>query len=59
MGSPRVAWRLLATGATVPGGQFCFNHDFFDEGIHTVKFGINYQFWGPGFLSNTPILAGY
>jgi outer membrane immunogenic protein len=47
------------TGTIIPGGQFCFNHDFFDRGIHTVKFGFNYQFWGPGFLSNTPILAGY
>jgi hypothetical protein len=32
----------LASGATVGGGQFCFNH----HGVHTEKVGLNYRF-GP------------
>jgi outer membrane immunogenic protein len=32
----------LASGAVVPGGDFCFAHDFPD--IHTVKLGINWRF---------------
>jgi len=32
----------LASGAVVPGGAFCFAHDFPD--IHTVKLGINWRF---------------
>jgi outer membrane immunogenic protein len=34
----------VASGATVPGGPFCFNHAF--GGIHTAKIGLNYRF-GP------------
>jgi outer membrane immunogenic protein len=34
----------LASGATVGGGQFCFNHEF--HGVHTAKIGLNYRF-GP------------
>lgn len=30
------------TGSIVPGGPFCFNHDF--GGIHTAKIGLNYRF---------------
>jgi outer membrane immunogenic protein len=33
----------VASGATVPGGPFCFNHHF--EGINTAKIGVNYRFW--------------
>jgi outer membrane immunogenic protein len=33
-----------ATGAIVPGGQFCFSHAF--DGIHTAKIGLNYR-WSP------------
>jgi outer membrane immunogenic protein len=33
-----------ATGATVPGGAFCFGTSFPD--IHTIKVGINYRFGG-------------
>jgi hypothetical protein len=29
-------------GATVAGGQFCFNHEF--PGIHTAKIDLNYRF---------------
>jgi outer membrane immunogenic protein len=32
----------LASGATVGGGQFCFNHEF--GGIHTAKVGLNFRF---------------
>ena len=32
----------LASGATVGGGPFCFNHSF--GGIHTAKLGVNYRF---------------
>ena len=32
----------LASGAVVPGGNFCFNHAF--DGIHTAKIGLNYRF---------------
>ena len=31
-----------SAGAPVPGGQFCFNHEF--PGIHTAKIGLNYRF---------------
>ena len=34
----------LASGATVGGGQFCFDHEF--PGIHTAKIGLNYRFGG-------------
>lgn len=37
----------LASGATVGGGPFCFNHDF--NGIHTAKFGLNYRFGGSAY----------
>jgi hypothetical protein len=33
-----------ASGNTVPGGPFCFNHAF--GGVHTAKVGLNYRF-GP------------
>jgi outer membrane immunogenic protein len=33
---------ILGTGVAVPGGAFCFNHDFPD--IHTVKVGVNWRF---------------
>jgi len=33
-----------ATGATVGGGPFCFNHQF--GGVHTAKLGLNFRF-GP------------
>jgi outer membrane immunogenic protein len=33
----------VATGNTVPGGPFCFNHQF--AGINTAKVGLNYRFW--------------
>jgi outer membrane immunogenic protein len=36
----------LASGATVGGGQFCFDHEF--PGIHTAKIGLNYRFGGFG-----------
>jgi outer membrane immunogenic protein len=36
----------LASGATVSGGPFCFDHDF--SGIHTAKVGLNYRFGGWG-----------
>jgi len=36
----------LASGATVGGGQFCFDHEF--PGIHTAKIGLNYRFGGVG-----------
>jgi len=32
----------LASGATVGGGPFCFDHEF--RGIHTAKVGLNYRF---------------
>jgi outer membrane immunogenic protein len=32
----------LASGATVGGGPFCFDHEF--GGIHTAKIGLNYRF---------------
>jgi outer membrane immunogenic protein len=32
----------LASGATVSGGPFCFDHEF--SGIHTAKIGVNYRF---------------
>ena len=35
---------FLASGATVVGGPFCFNHSF--GGIHTAKLGVNFRF-GP------------
>jgi len=35
---------ILGTGVAVPGGAFCFAHDFPD--INTVKVGINYRFGG-------------
>jgi outer membrane immunogenic protein len=34
----------LASGATVGGGPFCFDHEF--SGIHTAKIGLNYRFGG-------------
>jgi outer membrane immunogenic protein len=34
----------LASGATVGGGPFCFDHEF--GGIHTAKVGLNYRFGG-------------
>jgi outer membrane immunogenic protein len=34
----------LASGATVSGGPFCFDHEF--GGIHTAKVGLNYRFGG-------------
>jgi outer membrane immunogenic protein len=36
----------LGSGATVGGGQFCFDHEF--SGIHTAKIGLNYRFGGVG-----------
>lgn len=48
----------LASGAPVPGGQFCFNHDFSDGGIHTAKIGLNYRFVGQGLLA-APVVARY
>ena len=36
----------LASGATVGGGQFCFDHEF--PGIHTAKIGLNYRFGSSG-----------
>ncbi len=36
----------VASGATVGGGPFCFNHDF--GGIHTAKVGLNYRFGASG-----------
>jgi len=41
------ATATFATGAAVPGGPFCFNHDF--GGIHTVKVGLNWRFSSFGF----------
>jgi len=32
----------LLSGATVPGGPFCFGHSF--GGIHTAKLGLNWRF---------------
>jgi len=37
----------LASGATVSGGPFCFDHDF--SGIHTFKVGLNYRFGGSAY----------
>jgi hypothetical protein len=37
----------LASGATVRGGPFCFNHSF--GGIHTAKVGLNFRFGPFGF----------
>jgi len=37
----------LASGATVGGGPFCFDHDF--GGIHTAKVGLNYRFGGSAY----------
>jgi outer membrane immunogenic protein len=34
----------LASGATVSGGPFCFDHDL--SGVHTFKLGVNYHFGG-------------
>jgi len=46
LGDPRVSRTCdvatLASGATVGGGPFCFDHEF--RGIHTAKVGLNYRF---------------
>jgi outer membrane immunogenic protein len=46
LGDPRVSrtcdFATLASGATVGGGPFCFDHEF--RGIHTAKVGLNYRF---------------
>src|SRR5262249_40095864 len=50
-GDPRVSTTCglatLASGATVGGGPFCFDHDF--GGIHTAKVGLNYRFGGSAY----------
>jgi outer membrane immunogenic protein len=50
-GDPRVTrtcnFATLASGATVGGGPFCFDHEF--NGIHTAKVGLNYRFGGSGY----------
>jgi outer membrane immunogenic protein len=46
LGDPRVSrtcdFATLASGGTVGGGPFCFDHEF--RGIHTAKVGLNYRF---------------
>jgi outer membrane immunogenic protein len=37
----------LASGATVSGGPFCFDHEF--GGVHTAKVGLNYKWGGGGY----------
>jgi outer membrane immunogenic protein len=45
--STTCGFATLASGATVRGGPFCFDHDF--SGIHTAKVGLNYRWGGGGY----------
>ncbi len=39
---------IAPAGTPVPGGAFCFRHDF--SGIHTAKIGLNYRFGPSGWV---------
>ncbi len=45
--STTCGFATLASGATIRGGPFCFDHDF--SGIHTAKIGLNYRWGGGGY----------
>jgi hypothetical protein len=48
---------IIASGATVRGGPFCFDHDF--SGNHTAKVGLNYRFGGSAYWTGRVLLAGF